>query len=153
MNVPIAEKCRQALLSALRGINRASGYSSDLEVEEHDPLNGHRVRDGLCVVSWGGDEDYDSQGLGKTDILYTFNLDAYVIQSDQDEIKADVRRLAVLSDLRQAILLRNFHLGNTSQHTHFGRREPIEDENGGIIGVRVPVVCRVRSSLDNPYEP
>lgn len=75
----VEETIDQDLVDTLRGVSSATGYATTLTVEDADPADGNRERDGLCVVVPQDPEPADDGPINQDRFTKPYEITVWVV--------------------------------------------------------------------------
>jgi len=151
MSIPIIEIIAADIEKAVNAITVANGYNQILtavrvNVEDFDDAP---AVDGRVLIVQLDEEIPEKQPIQGRDVLQTFALVAFVINSDKAAGSVDTRRNQVKADIIKKLLIdpyRSTYAIDTIIH-----EAVFFKDNQSYTGVTVPVEIHYRTKHDDPY--
>ena len=150
MAVPIIENIAANIAASVNLITTENGFQQDLTAvrPKRFDLRDVAPEDGVVLVTQQDESPSGAEAYPTTEIEQTFNLVAFVVDSDDASTSVDTRINQVVADIRKK-LREDPQRNSNAIDTTFGSVWFIDDED--FTGVVVPVIVRYRTQRNDPY--
>lgn len=161
MSTPVAERCARVIATRVANVTVANGYSQTLTTHRPTKAGGYTPADNLAVITQLDPQDEPLLEAGNPPMVthrVPYEIAVYVRPSDTDDTATDALLSVVASDVRRAVTNAaawwNFTdaTGATAINAMWSQDEKFTTENGQLEGVRLTLVCEIRTSENNPTE-
>ena len=148
MQEPILTRITRDLVETLEEVRVEAGRALDVEPRRR---KGHRPRDLLVIVSQGSPERVDDPAVEHEEWWQPYDLDCFVMSSENDEGPIDYRINEVRSRIEKALMADPYRDGLAIQ-TEILDPDLWDEVNGAASGITVRCRVHYRTLDSDPYE-